>query len=85
MDPALLEKLVEPPVTITLNTRQFALLIKWLEVEMLGRTEKLGPMKPDSQGYAEAEQHLRELDEVLSAIRDAYEQAAEKLNIAIDN
>jgi hypothetical protein len=30
-------------------------------------------------GYAEAAQQLRELDEVLAAIRDAYKQAAEKL------
>ena len=84
MDPALLEKLIKIPITITLSAYQFGLLIRWLEVEMLGRTVKMGPKEPDSQDDAEAAQHLRELDEILAAIRDAYRQTAAKLNIAID-
>jgi hypothetical protein len=33
MDPALLKKLSETPVTIALNGRQLRLLLEWLQVE----------------------------------------------------
>ena len=84
MDPSLLDQLVDTPITLTLNARQFRLLHQWLEVEMHGRTAELAPLAPEGQSHAEAAQHLRELDEVLIAIRDAYHQAAAKLNVAID-
>ena len=46
MDPALLKKLSETPVTIALNARQFRLLLEWLQVETLERTQELTPYKP---------------------------------------
>ena len=84
MDPAHLKKLVETPVTLTLNAYQFGLLLQWLEVETLERTGELQPMEADGQAYAQALQRLQELDGILASIRAAYRQAAQKLNIPLD-
>jgi hypothetical protein len=84
MDPALLKKLSETPVTLALNAYQFGLLIKWLQVETLERTGELKPMEPDGQAYAQAVQQLQDLDAILAALSAAYRQAAEKLNIPLD-
>ena len=85
MDPAHLKKLVETPVTLTLNAYQFGLLLQWLEVETLERSVKLEPMEADGQAYAQALQRLQELDGILATIRAAYRQAAQKLNIPLDD
>ena len=85
MDPAHLKKLVETPVTLTLNAYQFGLLLKWLQVETLERAVALKPMEPDGQAYAQAVQQLQELDGILAAIRAAYRQAAQKLDIPLDD
>jgi hypothetical protein len=85
MDPARLKKLIETPVTVTLNAYQFGLLIQWLQVETLERTVEINPMQPDSQAYAQAVQQLQELDAILASIGAAYRQAAEKLNIPLDD
>jgi hypothetical protein len=82
MDPAALKKLIETPISITLNAHQFGLLIKWLEIETLGRTVEMDPMEPGSEAYAQAAQQLQDLDEILATISAAYKQEAEKLNIA---
>jgi hypothetical protein len=84
MDPALLKKLSETPVTLALNAYQFGLLIKWLQVETLERTAEIEPMEPDGQAYAQAVQQLQDLDAILAALSAAYRQAAEKLNIPLD-
>ena len=84
MDPAHLKKLAETPVTLTLNAYQFGLLLQWLEVETLERTVEIEPMEPDGQAHAQALQQLQELDGILASIRAAYRQAAQKLNIPMD-
>ena len=85
MDPAHLKKLSETPVTLALNAYQFGLLIKWLQVETLERTVEIKPLEPDGQAYAQAVQQLQDLDAILAALSAAYRQAAEKLNIALDD
>jgi hypothetical protein len=85
MDPAHLKKLAETPVTLTLNAYQYGLLLQWLQVETLERTVKIEPMEPDGQAYAQAVQQLQELDAILASIRAAYRQAAEKLNIPLND
>ena len=84
MDPAHLKKLAETPVTLTLNAYQFGLLLQWLQVETLERSGELKLMAPDGQAYAQAVQHLQELDAILATIRAAYRQAAQELNIPLD-
>ena len=84
MDPAHLQKLAETPVTLTLNAYQFGLLLQWLQVETLERSGELPPMQADGQAYAQAVQHLQELDGILATIRAAYRQAAQELNIPLD-
>jgi hypothetical protein len=84
MDPAHLNKLMETPVTVTLNAYQFGLLLQWLQVETLERSVEISPMQPDGQAHAQAMQQLQELDAILASIRAAYRQAAEKLNIPLD-
>jgi hypothetical protein len=84
MDPAHLEKLVETPVTLTLNAYQFGLLLQWLQVETLERAGELKPMEPEGQTHAQAAQQLQELDAILATIRAAYRQAAQELNIPLD-
>jgi DNA-binding transcriptional LysR family regulator len=84
MDPTLLKKLSETPITIALNGRQFRLLLEWLQVETLERTRELKPLEADRQAHAQAVQYLQELDEILAAISAAYRQAAEKLNLSLD-
>jgi hypothetical protein len=85
MDPARLKKLSETPVTIALNARQFRLLLEWLQVETLERTVEIEPMEPEGQAYAQAVQQLQELDAILASIRAAYRQAAQRLNIPLDD
>ena len=84
MEPAHLNKLMETPITLTLNAYQFGLLITWLQVETLERTVEIQPMKPDSQAYAQAMQQLQELDAVLASLSRAYRQVAQELNIPLD-
>jgi hypothetical protein len=84
MDPTHLKKLVETPVTLTLNAYQFGLLTEWLQVETLERSGEIQPMEPDSQAYAQAVRHLQELDGILASIRAVYRQAAQELNIPLD-
>jgi hypothetical protein len=84
MDPAHLNELVQTPVTLTLNAYQFGLLTKWLQVETLERTVELKPLEPDGQAYAQAVQHLQELDGILASMRAVYRQAAQQLNIPLD-
>ena len=84
MDPAHLKKLVETPVTLTLNAYQFGLLLQWLQVETLERSGELKPLEPDGQAHAQAVQQLQELDAILAAIHAAYRQAAQELNIPLD-
>ena len=85
MEPAHLNKLMETPITLTLNAYQFGLLITWLQVETLERTVEIQPMKPDSQAYAQAMQQLQELDAILASLSAAYRQVAQKLNIPLDD
>ena len=85
MEPAHLDKLMETPVTVSLNAYQFGLLIKWLQVETLERTAELQPVQPDSQAHAQAMQQLQELDAILASVRAAYRQAAQELNIPLDD
>ena len=85
MDPAHLDKLMETPVTVSLNAYQFGLLIKWLQVETLERSAELQPVQPDSQAHAHALQQLQELDAILSSLSAAYRQVAQKLNIPLDD
>ena len=85
MDPALLKKLSETPVTLALNAYQFGLLIQWLQVETLERTAELQPVEPDGQAQAQALQQLQELDAILSSLSAAYRQVAQKLNIPLDD
>jgi hypothetical protein len=54
MDPALLKKLSETPVTLSLNAHQFGLLLKWLQVETLERSVEIEPLEPEGQAYAQA-------------------------------
>ena len=84
MDLKGLDRLAQTPITLTLNARQFALLIEWLQVETLGRTEQRGLLEPEGQDHAQAAQRLRELDEVLATIRAAYQQAAQRLGIDLN-
>jgi hypothetical protein len=84
MDPAHLSKLIQTPVTLTLNACQFGLLLKWLQVETLERAVEIKPMEPDGQAYVQAVQQLQELDGILASIRAAYRQAAQKLNIPLE-
>jgi hypothetical protein len=81
MDPVHLKKLVETPVTLTLNAYQFGLITEWLQVETLERSGEIQPMEPDSQAYAQAVQQLQELDGILASMRAVYRQAAQELNI----
>ena len=83
MNPEHLETLVETPVTLTLNAYQFGLLLQWLQVETLERSGELKPLEPDGQAYAQAVRQLQELDAILAAIRAAYRQAAQELNIPL--
>ena len=85
MEPAHLDKLMATPVTVTLNAYQFGLLIQWLQVETLERSVELQPLEPDGRAYAQALQHLQELDAALASLRAAYQQAAQKLNIPLDD
>jgi hypothetical protein len=85
MDPARLKKLIETPVTVTLNAYQFGLLIQWLQVETLERTVEINPTQPDGQAYARAVQQLQELDAILASISAAYRRVAEQLNIPLDD
>jgi hypothetical protein len=84
MDPVHLKKLVKTPVTLTLNAYQFGLLLQWLQVETLERAGEIKPLEPDGQAYAQAMQQLQELDAILATIRAAYRQAAQELNIPLD-
>jgi hypothetical protein len=84
MDPAHLDKLMDTPVTVTLNGYQFGLLMKWLQVETLERTAELQPVEPDRQAQAQAVQQLQELDAILASLSVAYRQVAQKLNIPLD-
>jgi hypothetical protein len=74
MDPVHLKKLVETPVTLTLNAYQFGLLTEWLQVETLERTVEHKPLEPEGQAYAQAAQHLQELDAILASMRAVYRQ-----------
>jgi hypothetical protein len=85
MDPVHLKKLVETPVSLTLNAYQFGLLLQWLQVETLERSGELQPLPLDGQAYAQAMQRLQELDGILATIRAAYRQAAQELNIPLDD
>jgi hypothetical protein len=85
MDPAHLNQLIETPVTLTLNAYQFGLLLKWLQVQTLERAAELKPMEPEGQAHAQAAQQLQELDAILALMRAAYRQAAQKLNIPLDD
>ena len=85
MDPALLKKLSETPVTIALNARQFRLLLEWLQVETLERTQELTPLQADGQAHAQAVQQLQELDAILASLSAAYRQVAEKLKLSLDD
>jgi hypothetical protein len=77
MDPVHLKKLVETPVTLTLNAYQFGLLLQWLQVETLERTGEVNPMESDGQAHAQAVQQLQELDAILGSLRAAYRRVAQ--------
>jgi hypothetical protein len=84
VDPAHLKKLAETPVTLTLNAYQFGLLLQWLQVQTLERPAGLPPMEPEGQAEAQAAQYLQELDATLASMRAVYRQAAQQLNIPLD-
>jgi hypothetical protein len=75
---------METPVTVTLNAYQFGLLLQWLQVETLERSVEIPPMQPDGQAHAQAVQQLQELDAILASLSAAYRQAAQELNIPLD-
>jgi hypothetical protein len=77
MDPVHLKKLVETPVTLTLNAYQFGLLLQWLQVETLERAGEINPMESDGQAHAQAVQQLQELDAILGSLRAAYRRVAQ--------
>ena len=84
MDPAHLNQLIETPVTLTLNAYQLGLLNQWLQVQTLESSGELKSMEPDGQAHAQAAQQLQELDAILATIRAAYRQAAQELNVPLD-